>query len=119
MIEERELFNKIERAFAIGIQTGVINTLSELGLLNEQVTEKQAHAMYGEELVKEWRRKRWIVGYPSGNKVRAKFYYTRSELETAQRMLDYSNIIPPNILSRKEYQEDLDHSFLKEIKKRT
>lgn len=92
---EDEIDKCVEKAFAIGIQVGVINTLKELGLYEENISENQAHRMYGERQVKEWRRKRWIVGYPSGNKSRAKFYYKRSELETASRMLDYQNIIPP------------------------
>ena len=86
--------NKVEKAFAIGIQVGVINLAKELGLINEKISENQANKMYGEKQVKEWRRKRWIVGYPSGNKQRSKFYYLRSELETASRMLDMKNVIP-------------------------
>ncbi len=84
-----------EHIITRSIQIGCINTLSELGLIEEQVTEKQAHKMYGKKRVNEWRRKRWIVGYPSGNTQRAKFYYRRSELETASRMLDMQNVIPP------------------------
>jgi hypothetical protein len=82
------------------IKIGCINTLSQLGLIAEDVSEKQAHKMYGEKKVKDWRRKRWIVGYPSGNRQRAKFYYRRSELETASRMLDMQNVIPPTLLNR-------------------
>jgi hypothetical protein len=85
---------KVEKAFAIGIQVGVINLAKELGLIEENISEKQANTIYGEKQVKEWRRKRWIVGYPSGNKTRAKYYYKRSELETASRMLDMQNVIP-------------------------
>lgn len=84
-----------ERIITNSMQIGCINTLSELGLIDENISEKQAYAKFGEKQVKDWRRKRWIVGYPSGNSTRAKFYYKRSELETASRMLDMQNIIPP------------------------
>lgn len=84
-----------ERIITSSMQIGIINTLSELGLIDDNISEKQAYAKYGEKQVKEWRRKRWIVGYPSGNAQRAKFYYRRSELETASRMIDLQNIIPP------------------------
>ena len=87
--------NVLEKIIANSIKIGVINTLSKLGLYEEQISEKQAHKMYGEKRVKTCRRQRWIVGYPSGNRQRAKFYYRRSELETASRMLDMLNIIPP------------------------
>ncbi len=86
----------VEKIFAIGIKVGVINLATELGLISENISEKQAYAIYGERQVKEWRHKRWIVGYPSGNKARAKYYFKRSELETASRMLDMQNIIPAN-----------------------
>lgn len=86
----------LERIITNSMQIGTINTLSELGLLDENITEKQAYAKYGEKQVKEWRSKRWIIGYPSGNKMRARYYYKRSELETASRMLDMQNIIPPS-----------------------
>lgn len=91
---DEKIDRKVEKAFAIGIQVGVINLAKELGLIDENISEKQANAIYGEKQVKEWRRKRWIVGYPSGNKTRAKYYYKRSELETASRMLDMQNVIP-------------------------
>ena len=89
------------------IKIGCINTLSQLGLIAEDVSEKQAHKMYSEKKVKEWRRRRWIVGYPSGNTQRAKFYYRRSELETASRMLDMQNVIPPTLLNRIIEQDGL------------
>ncbi|MBN2175309.1 MAG: hypothetical protein JW731_14335 [Bacteroidales bacterium] len=85
----------IEKIFAIGYQVGIINLARELGLIDEHVTEQQAYKMYGKSRVQKWRHKRWIVGYPTGNSQRAKFYYRRSELETASRMLDLQNIIPP------------------------
>lgn len=84
----------IETIVAKSIEIGVHNTLSKLGLLSEQVSESQAKKMYGKRLINEWRHKRWIVGYPTGNKERGKVYFKRTELETASRMLDIQNIIP-------------------------
>jgi len=92
--------NTVERIFAIGIEVGVIQTLKELGLIDEYMTESQAHKIYTKKLVNEWRHNRWIVGYPSGNSTRAKFHYKRSELETASRMLDIYNIIPDTKLNQ-------------------
>lgn len=86
----------IETIIAKGIEIGVFNTLNQLGLTNEMVTESQARKQYGKRLISEWRRKRWIVGYPTGNKERGKVYFKRTELETASRMLDIQNIIPAN-----------------------
>ena len=83
-----------EKIITNSIQIGCINTLSELGLMDENMSIKQANLKYGKRLVTEWRQKRWIVGYPTGNSKRAKIYYKRSELETASRMLDLQNIIP-------------------------
>ena len=83
-----------ERIIANAIGIGTIRTLKELGLIDENISEKQAFKLYGEKQVKEWRHKRWIVGYPSGNTERALYYYKRSELETASRMLSMQNIIP-------------------------
>ena len=87
---------------SIGI--GVIQTLTQLGLIDETVTEQQAHKMYTKKLVTEWRHKRWIVGYPSGNSTRAKFHYKRSELETASRMLDIYNTIPASRINQIQSQ---------------
>lgn len=84
----------IERIFATGVQVGVINLAAELGLIDENMSAEQAYKKYGERLVKEWRSKRWIIGYPTGNKVRAKYCFKRSELETASRMMAFGNIIP-------------------------
>lgn len=103
MINEKELDNIAERAFAIGIQVGVIHLSTQLGIIEDRLTERQAWKIYGKRQVEDWRRKRWIVGYPTGNKSIRKFYYKRSELETAQRMLDFQNIIPSNKL--KQYIE--------------
>lgn len=86
----------IEIIVAKSIEIGVHNTLGKLGLLNDQISESQAKKMYGKRLINEWRRKRWIVGYPTGNKERRKVYYKRTELETASRMLDIQNIVHQN-----------------------
>lgn len=86
----------IETIISKSIEIGVFNTLNQLGLTSEIVTEAQAKKMYGKRLIEEWRRKRWIIGYPTGNKERAKVYFKRTELETASRMLDIQNAIPEN-----------------------
>lgn len=86
----------IETIILKSIEIGVFNTLNRLGLTDETITESQAIKQYGKRLIEEWRRKRWIVGYPTGNKERAKIYFKRTELETASRMLDIQNIIPTN-----------------------
>ncbi len=86
----------IETIVSKAIEIGVFNTLNRLGFTHEIVTESQAKRQYGERLIKEWRRKRWIVGYPTGNPKRGKVYFKRTELETASRMLDIQNIIPAN-----------------------
>ncbi len=87
--------NTVEKIFAIGYQVGIINLAHELGLISENVSAKQAYRIYGEKQVSEWRRKRWIVGYPTGNPERSKTYFKRSELEVASRMIDLQNVIPP------------------------
>ncbi|WP_313380512.1 hypothetical protein [Proteiniphilum saccharofermentans] len=90
----------IEQIIIKAIEIGVHNTLNALGITHEIVTESQAKKQYGERLIKEWRHKRWIVGYPTGNRERGKIYFKRTELETASRMLDIQNIIPPNRMFR-------------------
>ncbi|MDD4190274.1 MAG: hypothetical protein PHI28_03020 [Mangrovibacterium sp.] len=90
----------IEKIFDIGVQVGVYKLATELGLIDEKMSEKQANKKYGEKQVKEWRQKRWIVGYPSGNSTRARYYFKRSELEIAARMLSMQNIIPANKLNQ-------------------
>lgn len=84
----------IETIVAKSIEIGVVNTLNQLGLTSEVVTEAQARKKYGRRLIDEWRKKRWIVGYPTGNPKKAKVYFKRSELETASRMLDIKNSVP-------------------------
>lgn len=86
----------IETIIAKSIEIGVVNTLNKLGLQTETVTEAQANKIYGKRLIREWRSKKWITGYPTGNEKRGKVYFKRSELETASRMLDIQNIIPSN-----------------------
>jgi len=90
----------LETIISNSIGIGVIQTLSQLGLIDEYVTEIQAHKTYTKRLVEDWRHKRWVVGYPSGNTTRSKFHYKRSELETASRMLDIHNIIPASRINQ-------------------
>ncbi len=89
----------IEQIIIKAVEIGVYNTLNRLGLTSEVVTESQARKQYGRRLIEEWRSKRWIVGYPTGNKKIAKVYFKRTELETASRMLDIQNVIPVNKIS--------------------
>ena len=91
----------IEEIVSKAIEIGVVNTLSQLGLTSEVVTESQARKQYGRRLIDEWRRKRWIVGYPTGNSERARVYFKRTELETAKRMLDIQNAVPVNKIFNK------------------
>lgn len=86
----------IEQIIIKAVEIGVHNTLNRLGITHEVVTESQARKLYGKRRLDEWRRKRWIVGYPTGNKERSKVYFKRTELETASRMLDIQNLIPAN-----------------------
>ena len=64
----------VERIFAIGIEVGVINLAKQLGILDENIAERDAVKMYGSRLIKEWRQKGWIVSYPTGNQKIKKFY---------------------------------------------
>lgn len=89
---------QLQQIFNAGIRVGVINTLNELGLISDTITQAQAEKKYGKRLIEDWRQKRWIVGYPTGNPERGKVYFKRSELETASRMLDIQNIIPENVI---------------------
>ena len=90
----------IEQIIIKAVEIGVYCTLNRLGITHEVLTESQARKLYGKRLIDEWRRKRWIVGYPTGNRKRAKVYFKRTELETASRMLDIQNIIPANKIFR-------------------
>lgn len=86
----------IETIVASSIRLGTIQTLSQLGMLPEMVTKKQAEILYSKRLITEWRSKGWITGYPSKNEQRAGIYFKRSELETASLMLDMNNSLKPN-----------------------
>ncbi|TCO87494.1 hypothetical protein EV202_13139 [Bacteroides heparinolyticus] len=90
----------LERIVSAGIKIGTIQTLNNLGLLQEVVTASQAEHIYGKRLIKEWREKGWIKFYPARNKERGKYYVKRSELETASAMLDIHNKIPDNIIKQ-------------------
>lgn len=88
---------------SIGI--GVIQTLNQLGLINEQVTVSQAVKIYGRKLIEQWRHKRWITGYPTGNTGRGKVYFKRSELETASRMMSIQNsVAEPMLYNFKQFK---------------
>lgn len=87
---------ELERIVITAIKIGTITTLNKLGLINEMVTAAEAEKLYSKKLIDEWRSKRWIVGYPSGNAKRARYYFKRSELELASCMLDLKSSIPEN-----------------------
>lgn len=87
-----------DKIFQTGIQVGVISTMRELGGYDDKLTEPQAQAIYGKKEIKEWRHKKWITGYPSGNQQRSKFYYLRSECEIAMRRMSFGNLVSANIL---------------------
>lgn len=87
---------ELERIVITAIKIGTITTLNKLGLINEMVTAAEAEKLYSKKLIDEWRSKRWIVGYPSGNAKRARYYFNRSELELASCMLDLKSSIPEN-----------------------
>lgn len=89
---------EIEMIISSSIQIGVINTLSELGLIKENISEQEAFKKYGRKQVIQWRERNWIKAYPTGNKERSKVYFKRSELETASRMLDLQNTIPATLI---------------------
>lgn len=115
----------VERIFAIGIEVGVINLAKQLGILDDNLPDVQAYKIHTKKLVEEWRQKGWVVAYPSGNKERSKFYYKRSELETASRMLDLQNILPATRVDQiiENYRSGklkakADKEALKEIRKR-
>lgn len=84
----------LEQIVTAGIKIGTIATLKGLGLLSEIVTAADAEREYSKKLVDEWRTKRWITGYPTGNSQRGKYYFKRSELETASAMDAIGNVLP-------------------------
>lgn len=86
----------LETIVAKCIKVGSITTLSELGLLPEMISKQAAENKYNKRLIREWRSKGWITGYPSGNSKRGGVYFKRSELEIASLMMDARNILPEN-----------------------
>ena len=86
----------LERIITQSIKVGSIMTLSELGLLPEMMTKTAAETKYSKRLIKEWRTKGWITGYPTGNSKRGGVYFKRSELETAKLLMDANNCLPDN-----------------------
>lgn len=86
----------LQKIVTASIKIGTIATLKGLGLLSEIVMAADAERVYSKKLVKEWREKGWITGYPTGNSQRGKYYFKRSELETASAMDDIGNALPAN-----------------------
>lgn len=70
------------------IDITVMNTLTKLDLIPERYSESQANKIYGAKQIKHWRQSQWITAYPSGNAVKARLYYLRSECENARLMLE-------------------------------
>lgn len=87
---------KLEKIVTAGIKIGTIATLKGLGILPEIVFAADAEREYSKKLVHEWRVKGWITGYPTGNSQRGKYYFKRSELETASAMDAIGNALPAN-----------------------
>lgn len=96
IMEERIIENIIAKC----IKVGTISTLSELGLLSEMISKQAAESKYNKRLIKEWRDKGWITGYPSGNSKRGGVYFKRTELEIAALMVDARNLIPANRIQK-------------------
>ena len=84
----------LQKIVAASIKIGTIATLKGLGLLSEIVID--AEREYSKKLVDEWRAKGRITGYPTGNSQRGKYYFKRSELETASAMDALGNALPAN-----------------------
>jgi len=91
-MEDRQL----EQIITAAMQIGVYNTLNELGLLNDVLTQQQAYKKHTQRIIDDLRHKGWITGYPTGNPKRGKVYFKRSEVETALRMLDIQNLVTEN-----------------------
>ncbi len=91
----------IEQIIIKAVEIGVYNTLSQLGLTSEVITEAQARkkiwATINCRMALE-KVDRWISNRKPQKK--AKVYFKRTELETASRMLDIQNIIPSNKIFR-------------------
>lgn len=77
----------------IAALTGIIvtDTLAKLGLIQENISEPKAFKLYTKKLIDKLRERKWINAYPSANKVYAKIYYKRSEIEIGIRMLECSS----------------------------
>lgn len=86
----------LQEIVAASVKIGTIATLKGLGLLSEIVIAADAEREYSKKLVNEWRAKGWITGYPTGNSQRGKYYFKRSELETASAMDALGNALPRN-----------------------
>ncbi len=90
---DEELKILVDEVYTSAYNSGMIDLATHLGILDQKVTEAQAIKMHGEKLLREWRHKKWIKTYPSGNQVRARFYYKRSELEVALQKENLSNAV--------------------------
>ncbi len=88
----------LQKIVAASMRIGTIATLKGLGLLSEIVTAADAEREYSKKLITEWREKGRITGYPTGNSQRGKYYFKRSELETASAMDEIGNALPRNII---------------------
>ena len=115
------------------IDITVTNTLTKLDLIPERYSESQANKIYGAKQIKHWRQNQWITAYPSGNAVKARLYYLRSECENARLMLEaiirkgYDGKITKTMegnsirrildMVRKEVFESLERSAAKEKEK--
>ncbi len=80
----------IEQIIIKAVEIGVYNTLSQLGLTSEVITEAQARKKYGRRLIAEWRSKRWIVGYPTGNLKKSKSIFQENRTRDSQQDARYS-----------------------------
>jgi len=87
---------QLEKIITASMQIGVFNTLTELGIMTDIISDQKAYKKHTKRLIEDLRQKGWLTGYPTGNPQRGKVYFRRSELETALRMLDIHNIIPEN-----------------------
>lgn len=69
----------------------IIDTLSRLDLITENLSQSKAHEIYGKKNIVKWRQLGWIVAYESGNKTYATVYFRRSECEKAMLMTEASD----------------------------
>jgi len=70
------------------IDITVTNTLTKLDLIPERYSASQANKIYGAKEIIHWRQRQWITAYSTGNSVRSKIYYLRSECENARLMME-------------------------------